>query len=755
MQFRNHLIDTVVNYPKRTLFFSLITTLFFLYPITQITKNFSGRSWLPPQSEQMSNLLEFENKFGSDETLSLQIHNPKGLLNSEDLNYIKKITEELKSVPGISRVNSLTNHQIVKSQNNEIDISPFIPDDTKLTTEAIGKIKTRVTGSDDIEGVFLSKDKTLAIIHGNLIPEIRNKYSHSEIVENSSLILEKVKKPQGTKLNYLGIAYVNSEFQKAAFEDLFFLLPIVSVLVFILLLILFRSFYIAASPFVVVGMTLIVSFGIMGLVGISFTNLTSVVPAIMLGIGFADCIHIIISYVKNIEAGQEKIAALKQALHKNFIPTVLTTLTTSVGFLSLGLADILPIKNLGIISSIGVVIAWFFTYFAFAPLLSITPTFKLHMTQKRIDIFPLVKRFRYLIFTFFFITSVTSVYLATKNKVNNDPIKYFSSKSQVSKDYDLYKSKIGSTRIIQFIAISEKGSSVKNPLFLKKIDRLKQWALSTEHIQSFTSVSDVIKRFNKKFNNDDPLFFKIPEDQGKVANTLFFISMGAPPDAEINSLISQDEESLKITISWSIQDTATSIEKTNEFIAKAKSLDIEVIEGGISTVYNSMNNLIVDVFSKSMFWTIVFIFILMLILLKSLPFAILAMAPNIIPLCMGAAILYLSGLFIEAGSVTIWSICLGIAIDDTIHFLVNFKKHMEETGDAEVAVQKTLNNTGVALFLTSFILIIFFGGFAFVDYIPNRNFGIFSSLIIFLALITDIIFLPAALLIRYKKKKLS
>ncbi len=753
MQIRKQLTNTVVDYPKRTLLISIIITILFIYPITQIKKNFSGRSWLPETSTQMQDLLEFEKKFGSDETLSVQIYNPQGIVNRDNLLYLRALTKGLQSVPGISRVSSLTNHQVVLSENDQIDISPFIPSDKELTNKYIEEIETRIASGDDMEGVFISRDRTFAIFHGNLVEEMQNQYSHTDIVEATAKLFKSIKAPKGTQTNYLGIAYVNSEFQKAAFSDLTSLLPVVSCLALFILVILFRSFWIAVSPFVVVGMTLVISFGMMGLVGISFTNLTSVVPAILLGIGFADCIHIIISYIKNLEAKLEKKEALKAALRKNFVPTILTTLTTSVGFLSLGIAEILPVKNLGQVSSFGVIIAWFFTYFAFAPLLALTPTFELHFSNKRIDLFPFIKKFKIAIFSVFALAFAISVFLATKNQVNNDPIKYFSEGSQVSKDYQRYKDKMGSTRIIQFLAVNNEAAGVKDPAFLKKVEKLKSWALSTDYIQSFSSVADVIKRFNQKFNNNDPLFFKIPDDQAKVANILFFISLGSPPDAEINKLISSDEQSLKITISWSVQDTATSMKKTEEFISQAQKLNLTIKEGGMSPVYNSMNSLIVDVFSKSMFWTVVFIFILMIFLLKSLPFALLAMAPNIMPLFMGAAVLYLSGMFIEAGSVTIWSICLGIAIDDTIHFLVNFKNHLEEGGDAEVAVQKTLNNTGVALFLTSFLLIIFFGGFAFVDYIPNRNFGIFSSLIIFIALVTDIIFLPAALLLRYSKKK--
>lgn len=753
MQIRNNVINFVLSKPKTSLAISMLVAVCFTYPIFLIEKNFAGRYWLPESGEGMQLLTDYEDKFGSDETLSVQLYNPEGMLTKENIEYLIKIHNKMNELPGVSRVSSIKNHQVMNSNLDEMNIDPLIDADAELTPHYIDELKRKVKGNEDLERIYISKDQTFALIHAHLISDRINKYGHPEIVGFANEMLHKISKPEGTNLNFLGIAHVNNEFQEAAFNDLFFLLPIVSSIVLVLLWILFRSFWVAFSPFVVVGFTLTVTFGLMGIFGVNFSNLTSIIPAIMLGIGFADCIHVIVTYSKNLEANMDKEQALKASLEKNYIPTILTTVTTAVGFLSLGIADIFPIKHLGIMAAIGVVLAWFFTYFTFGPLLKILPPVKLHLNWNMASSFNFINRFRYIIFWSFIVLLIGSTYLALKNKTNNDPIKYFSKNSQVFKDYSLYKEKMDSSRVIQFMAVSEASGGVKNPDFLLKVEELKAWALSQNYIQSFTSLSDVVKRFNQDFNEGRSEFYKIPDSTEKVANIIFFISLGAPPDAAINSLISDDGSSMKITVSWSIEDTVTSITKTKEIIAKAKDIGIELREGGMSPVYNSMNAMIVETFSRSILWTVVTIFIFMVFMLKSIPFALLAMAPNVIPLTFGAAVLYLTGNFVEIGSVTVWSICLGIAIDDTIHFLVNFQKHFKETGDSATAIKNTLNHTGIALFLTTIVLVIFFGGFAFVEYVPNKNFGIYSSLIIVSALITDLLFLPAALLLLRKKNK--
>lgn len=753
MQIRNHVINFVLKKPKTSLAISFLIAISFLYPITLIKKNFAGRYWLPQQGVAMQLLSDYEDKFGSDETLSVQLYNPKGILTKENIEYLIEIHNKMNELPGVSRVSSIKNHQVMNSNLDEMIIDPFIKEDVELTDEYVEQLSRDAKDNEDLERVYISKDQTFALIHGHLISDRLNKHGHPEIVGFANEMLRKLPAPKGTKLNFLGIAHVNNEFQNAAFNDLFFLLPLVSVIVFILLWILFRSFWVALSPFVVVGFTLSLTFGFMGILGVDFSNLTSIIPAIMLGIGFADCIHIIVTYSKNLETTQDKEKALKASLHKNFVPTILTTVTTAVGFLSLGVADILPIKHLGFMAALGVGLAWIFTYFSFGPLLKILPPVKLHINWNMASSFNFINRFRYIIFWSFIVLLIASTYLALKNETNNDPIKYFSKNSQVYKDYNLFKEKMGSSRIVQFMAVNDVEGGVKNPDFLRKIEKLKAWAITQDYIQSVTSLSDVVKRFNQDFNEGRAEYYRIPDSTEKVANILFFISLGAPPDAEINSLISDDASSMKITISWNVEDTVTSINKTKEIISKAQSLEIELREGGMSPVYNSMNSMIVETFSRSILWTVVIIFVFMIFMLKSIPFALLAMAPNIIPLTFGAAVLYLSGNFVEIGSVTVWSICLGIAIDDTIHFLVNFQKHYKETGDSSLAIKNTLNNTGIALILTTVVLVIFFGGFAFVEYVPNKNFGIYSSLIIVSALVTDLLFLPAALLLLRKKNK--
>ena len=144
--------------------------------------------------------------------------------------------------------------------------------------------------------------------------------------------------------------------------------------------------------------------------------------------------------------------------------------------------------------------------------------------------------------------------------------------------------------------------------------------------------------------------------------------------------------------------------------------------------------------------------LLLLFVFKDFFLAMLAMFPNVIPLTMGAAVMALFGVYIDIGTSIVCSVCLGIAVDDTIHFVSSYKNYRKSGLDAYGAVIETFSITGKALVSTTLLLVVGFGVFIFADFVPNRNFGIFCSIILFYALLTDLLFLPA-LILKFDSKR--
>ena len=151
---------------------------------------------------------------------------------------------------------------------------------------------------------------------------------------------------------------------------------------------------------------------------------------------------------------------------------------------------------------------------------------------------------------------------------------------------------------------------------------------------------------------------------------------------------------------------------------------------------------------------LILVTILLIVIFKSFKFGLLSLIPNVYPLVLGAGAMQLMGKNIDLGTALVTSVCLGIAVDDTIHFLTNLNRRLKKSNDLEYCLAQVLTFTGPALIFTTVILAAGFGVLAFADFVPNYNFGVLSVLVLITALITDLVLLPA-ILIRLDKNKKS
>ncbi len=214
---------------------------------------------------------------------------------------------------------------------------------------------------------------------------------------------------------------------------------------------------------------------------------------------------------------------------------------------------------------------------------------------------------------------------------------------------------------------------------------------------------------------------------------------------DLSTRISSDFESIRLSLLWSLTDTRSSLDRLAIIKMKAKELGLSIGVTGKNALYLEMNDYVVNTFFSSIGIAIIAICFLMIFIFRSVKFGLISMLPNLVPLGFIVGIMTLTGIHIDIGTSLVCSVCLGIAIDDTIHFLISYYRQRKIHGTEE-AIKNVLNNTGRALGITSFILVFGFGFFMLSNFIPNIKFGFLCSLAITMALLTDFFFLPAVLL---------
>ncbi len=765
-------IKWIVLNPKLSMLVVLITLAVLTPGIFKIHSMYSPRIWFGKDHAEIKKLNQFEKTFGNDQSITFALHNEKGVFNEETLRAISQLTDDVWKLPDIIRVESMTNYNFIDSSEDEINIDSLLPEDFEFTEENIKNLREKTMKDEVVPDYYISNDGTLALIHGYLKPSFDEEPAYAEIVEGADALVKKYEKDHPDFHIYtIGDASANDAFRRISINDNKVMLPIMFTFIILLMFWMYRTFKSIILPIILIGITIQVTYGVLGYLDITYNALLSAIPGILLAICIADSVHILTSIHHYKAEGFNGKQSLLMSLTKNLQPTLLTSISTTISFFSITITDIQPVSDLGLTAGIGTLFAWFFTYFFIGGLYSflakgeistpcvyykddtgeedtaiVSKVFARHAAEW-------VNKYKTWIVVLFAIKLVATVMIALTGEVNSDPMKYFGKQVPIRKNYDFTATKMNGMRGIDLVIDSGKEDGIKSPEFLKKVDAFSKWLESEPEVTNTKSALDIIKKMHQTLNNNDSKFHSIPDRQETVAEVLFLYQMGLPQGMDLNNQISLDNRKLRYRVIWKIETSKESEAKSKYILEKAPDFGLSVDTGGNVPIYIQMNTQVVKSFFSSMTMAIGLVSLLLLFVFKDLFLAGLAMFPNIIPLTMGAAVMALAGIYIDIGTSMVCSVCLGIAVDDTIHFVSSYKNYRANGLDAYEAIIETFSITGKALVSTTMLLVIGFGVFIFADFVPNRNFGIFCSIILLYALITDLLFLPALLLQFDSKRK--
>jgi hypothetical protein len=739
------LINIPLKHPIASLLIILIIFCSLTYQLKFFKTDFSARIWHKNNSPEIIALNKFEKDFGGDEVFILGIIHDKNIFTQKNIESIDLLTEDLWLLPGVLRVSSLSNYTDIKFEEDDINISNLI----NLTDNFnLAELESRTREIPELENVFYNKDKNISLIYITLKPSLGENPDYTSF--NKELLNTLGNRYKAENLMFLGSVAVANAFKEVAQSDNNRLFPVMMLLIALTLGFYFKSILATLVPLFLVIITLVESLGFLSLLEIKFNSILGAIPGVLLGICLADSIHVLTIFFQSLEAGNKKEEALAFSLKENLVPTVLTTLTTAISFMSIAVTDLVPIQNLGLVATFGTLMAWINTYFFLPSIIMILPDKFFSKVKKRtpwtIDLTPFVTKYRKSIISLFCFTSLIAGTLAFYNQADSDPLKYFSSETKIIQDFDFATEKFGTIRSLNIVVDSGGAEQALNPEFLNKVDSFITGVEKLKFVQSVDSLVGTLKKLNKNIEGKFGLE-KIPSSREKVAESLFLYSLGTSSLGGTSNRITKDNRYLNISINWITNTTKDSLEKSHKIVALATELGLNANQAGTFSVYAGVNDKVVGSFFVSILIAIASVSLVLLLKFKKISISLMAIFPNLIPLLFVGAYTAIAGVYIDVGASIVFTICLGIAVDDTIHFLSHYLKNKKSGLTTNQALTKTYETTGEAIILTTVVLIIGFGSFSLAEFIPNRNFGIHSAMVLCLALLTDLLFLPALLCI--------
>ena len=585
-----------------------------------------------------------------------------------------------------------------------------------------------------------------------------------------------------------------------------FLLVGMVVIINLLLWTLFRSASAVVLPQLAIGLSILFVIGGLSWLNLASTTLIALTVMLVIAVGVADCVHVMSSYLFFRRDGKEHDEALSKAYGKTGVPILLTTITTMAGMSSLAATGMPMFVQFGLSSAAGVFFAFAYTIYLLPVLLNywhpmqikkasnkennssgikaLALNFKLKSLsflcffakpllsaskkigftwlvsadwlQPLLDRIPaFVERFRYLIAVIFFGGFIVCLYGATQVKIDSNLVELYSDDVPIGQAYDIVDDNMMGTGNMVIVVDTARSDGIMDPAVLSSMDRLQNRIEDrySDYIIRTNSLADLVKDTHAIMQSSEE-YRTIPDSQIAVSQLLYLFNSSNPE--ERRALVSDDFSKSHISVqlrnagSEEYKDFFDEIQKdiNDEFNKLTKTYpELKVqITGSFALMMRLADDISKNQF-KSLAIAAVVISLLMMLTLGSLQAGVMSIVPNLIPATLAFGLMGLLGISLDTDTLMIAPLIIGIAVDDTIHFISHYRMSLAQNHNMKIALVETIKEVGQAVTFTTLILGCGFFMLTFSDYLGLAKIGGFGSLAIFVALLCDLLFFPALIMI--------
>ncbi len=717
--------------------------------------DFGIRIWLPQHHPLMAPLNQFERSFGNDEAVVVALSDAQGLFNSRTIRLIQELTDGLNRIQSVQRVDSLTNHNMVYGSEDAITVEAFLPEDQAFDRQQLAAKRAKAIQDEVMAGYVLDPNARTALLYAWLQPSLERDPDYRQIVHDVQQLIAPYADTPGLTLHLTGAGALNDAFRSASEKDVSVIFPLLAAVICLILWGLYRRLTIVALPLLLIVMTNLIVFGALGYAGIAFNNMLSVVPLIIVAIAIADSIHVINDTARHLRDGLDKGQALAQAVQENLLPTFLTSATTAIGFASLISTPIVPIQHLAMSAALATLLAWTLTFTIAVPMLQLLPIGWIATPHRKgqgekLNRFLLgysgfLETHRYRIFAAGVLVALAGVYVTAQLRIDSEPNAYFADDVPIKRANDFVNREIGGFNGPEIVLDSGVPGGVKDPTFLRKVEALETWIDQHPYVNQTISIVDVLKSVHRAFHADDPQYYALAASPDVIAQELFVYSMGLSEGRSLDDLLDVEEQQTRLSVYWRLTKSSESLAAVAAIEDQMAALGLTGHVTGKYFILYRLNTFVVQTLMRSLIISFILVSVIVLLLFRSIRLGIGAVAANVMPLLIGGMAVVICGKTVNFATAMVVSICLGIAVDDTIHFCSAYFRYQSTARSHRDLLFHVFRSTGYALGITTLLLITGFGAFVLGDFVPNVELGLFCCVVLIAALVTDLLWLPCML----------
>ncbi|HFQ5010845.1 TPA: RND family transporter [Vibrio vulnificus] len=753
---------SLLAFSTRFSFWTLIISLIAIVATAMGAKNLYFRGdyniFFDGSNAQLQAFDEIQTTFAKTDNIALVLAPKSGdVFDQRTLTQIQEMTEQAWQVPYSSRVDSLANYQHTEAVDDDLLVEDLLYQSYPLTAERIAKVRTIAMSEPLLVNALVSEKGDVAVINITMqMPGVDETAEVNEVVAYVEQMLSHYRAQYPDVTIYkAGIIAMNHSFAMAAQNDSATLVPTMLLVILVFLTLMLRSFLSVLATLVVIIGAIVATLGIVGWAGM-FLHVASVnVPTLIMTLAVADCVHVIASMRHFMRQGMPKSQAIHRSVTLNFVPIIITSVTTAIGFLMMNMSDSPVLRDFGNLSALGVMIACVLSVSLLPALLNLLPvrfsakqagqSSSSDIMDKLADI---VVHRRNVLLPLSIVVIAGSAALIPYNKVNDESVKYFDTSSEFRQAADFMEQRISGMTTMSIAIKTHQSQGIASPEFLAVLGEFTHWLREQPETDHVASLSDIYKRLNKNMHGDDNAYYALPAERELAAQYLLLYEMSLPFGLDLNNQVNVDKSSVKLQLTvknlGSVELVALE-ERIYQWFA-SHAPQYQVVASSPSLMFAHIGETNMASMLSTLPITLILISALMIFALRSWRLGMISLVPNIAPAVIGFGLWALISGEINLGLSVVVTLTLGIVVDDAVHFLAKYQHARKAGQNAEQAVRYAFHTVGRALWITTVVLVAGFSVLAMSQFRLNSDMGQLSAIVIFVALVIDFVLLPSLLM---------
>ncbi|HPE43447.1 MAG TPA: efflux RND transporter permease subunit [Bacteroidales bacterium] len=729
---------------------------------TRVQMSYEMARMLPETDSTIIIYENFKKQFGEDGSVMFVGLQDEKLFELDHFQAWYDLTNEVRNIEGVEEAISVARmFQLVRNDSlKKFDFVPVINAKPQSQAE-MDSLKNQIFQLPFYEGRLFNSETHVSMMMITLDKNVLNTKNRVALIHEIESTLNKFSEQYDIRLYYSGMPYIRTITSEKIQQELVMFVFLSLIIAAIILFAFFRSFRAVFFIIVIVLITVVVMFGTLSIFGFKITILTGILPPLLIVIGVENSIFLLNKYYNEFSIHGNKIKALSRVIRRIGAANLLTNATTAAGFAAFTITGNALLVEFGIIASINILLAYLVSLFLIPIIFSYLPNPKPQHIQhfEKGNVNKLLQKIawvilnrRNVVYIITVIAVIAGVLGVVRLRTTGNMVDDISHKSRLYKDLMFFEKHFKGVMPFEISIDTKKKKGLLRASTLQKLETLQDSMAFYPELSKPVSMVEVVKFSKQAFFKGNPAYYELPTNQERNFILSYVPNLGtADSKSIINAFVDSSLQKTRISVQMAnigtteIDTLQKKLKPTIDEIFPPEDFDVDITGGSI--VFLEGTNYLVKNLISSLLLALLVIAVLMALTFSSFKMVIISLIPNLIPQLLTAAMMGYAGISIKPSTILIFSIALGISVDNTIHFLARYRLQLFlNDWKIKESVLAALLETGFSMIYSAVVLFFGFAIFILSSFGGTEALGYLVSFTLLAAMLSNLFVLPSLLL---------